>query len=254
AVAIVGSRACDAYGRAAAELFAGRLAAAGLVVVSGLARGIDTFSHRAALAAPDGRTVAVLGCGLGVDYPRGSESLRRRILEQGAIVTEFPPGCSPQPRNFPIRNRIIAALGHACLVVQAAKRSGSLITAHLALELGRDVFAVPGRIFDDRSAGTNALIRDGAHPVQSPDDLLETLPVAVKERLPAGTPATVGELPGGIAAAILDATAVGSPRTVDDICERSGVSASQAVSALVELELDGHVVRHPGSAYSRRAT
>ena len=157
AIAMVGSRAAVAYGLEAATLFARRLAEAGLTIVSGLARGVDTAAHRGALAASGGLTVGVLGCGLDVRYPTGTDRLRRQIAGRGAVITEFPLGTPPNKYNFPIRNRIIAALASGTLVVQGEARSGSLITARLALELGRDVYAVPGRIFDSRSAGPNAL-------------------------------------------------------------------------------------------------
>src|SRR6185295_1776970 len=155
AVAIVGSRRPDAYGQEAAELFARTLAGAGVTIVSGFARGIDAAAHRGALAVPGGRTVAVLGCGLGVDYPRGHLRLAGEIAAAGALVTEFPCSAIPRAWHFPLRNRSIAALTAGTLVVQAALRSGSLITAHHALDLGRDVWAVPGRIFDESSLGAN---------------------------------------------------------------------------------------------------
>jgi DNA processing protein len=199
AISVVGSRAADSYGIEATGWFAGALARAGLTVVSGLARGIDTAAHRAATRDPGSRTVAVLGCGLDLDYPRGSERLRREIERQGAVVTEFPAGTPALPQHFPIRNRIIAALGVACIVIQAAPRSGSLSTARHALELGREVWALPGRIFDRRSAGANLLIRDGASPALDPQEILESLPIAVTDALRARAAAS-GALGGADAA------------------------------------------------------
>ncbi len=254
ATAIVGSRAADAYGREAATLFGRELARAGLTVVSGLARGVDSAAHRGALAAPDGRTVGVLGCGLDVDYPRGSARLRRTIAERGAVVSEFPLGTEPYKSNFPIRNRIIAALAVGTLVVQGEARSGSLITARLALELGRDVYAVPGRIFDRRSAGPNTLIRDGALPAQHPRDILESLPLAVRERLPAAAPAAEPAAgPAGDAGRLLAAMTPGEPRPPGELAAACELGVERVLALLLELELAGRVRREPGPAWCRRA-
>ena len=255
AAAIVGSRAADAYGREAATLFARELAAAGLTVVSGMARGIDTAAHRGALEDPAGLTVGVLGCGLEVDYPPRSGRLRRRIAGRGAVITEFPCGATPHARNFPIRNRIIAALAVGTLVVQGAARSGSLITARLALELGRDVWAVPGRIFDSRSAGPNTLIRDGALPAQHPRDVLESLPIAVRERLPERP----GDRPGGGGAApgaagrLLAEMVPGEPLAPAALAAATELGVDRVLALLLELELAGRVRREPGPAWCRRA-
>ncbi len=257
ATAIVGSRAADAYGREAATLFARRLAEAGLTIVSGLARGVDSAAHRGALAAADGRTVGVLGCGLDVPYPPGSHRLRRRIAERGAVITEFPPGTPPSRHNFPIRNRIIAGLASGTLVVQGEARSGSLITARLALELGRDVYAVPGRIFDSRSAGPNGLIRDGALAAQRPRDILESLPQAELDRLPAAeaTPEAAGSgaASGDDAARLLAAMTPGEPLPADQLAALSGFTVERLLALLLELELAGRVRREPGPAWCRRA-
>jgi DNA processing protein len=253
AIAIVGSRRADAYGLAAAELFATRLAAAGLVVVSGLAAGIDTAAHRAALRAPDGRTVAVLGCGVDIEYPRGSRRLAGEIAARGAVLSELPMGAPPLARNFPVRNRIIAALGCACLVIQAAPRSGSLITAHLALELGRSVYAVPGRIFDEGARGVNSLIRDGAHPVQHPDDILEVLPAAVQDLLaaPSAPEEPAVGCADGLAKGILGECPVGDPVSIERLAARLECPPERLLATLLELELSGLVRRHPGPAFSR---
>ena len=259
ATAIVGSRAADAYGREAATRFGRELARAGLTIISGLARGVDSAAHRGALAAAGGLTVAVLACGLDVGYPPGSDRLRRRIARRGAVITEFPFGTTPQPWNFPVRNRIIAALASGTLVVQGEARSGSLITARLALELGRDVYAVPGRIFDSRSAGPNTLIRDGALAVQEPRDVLESLPLEVRERLPP-PPETAGdaaagaaEEAGGEAARLLSAMIPGEPQPPETLAETSGLGVDLVLALLLELELAGHVRREPGPAWCRRA-
>ncbi|MDH3402366.1 MAG: DNA-processing protein DprA [Acidobacteriota bacterium] len=252
-LSIVGARHATAYGREVAELFAAYLAGCGLAVVSGFARGIDTAAHRAAARAAEGVTVAVMGCGLDVDYPRGRRGLRDEICRRGALVSEFPCGAEPLPRNFPIRNRLIAALGHGTLVVEATARSGSLITARLALELGRDVYAVPGRIWDDKSIGPNSLIRDGAFLVQHPREILESLPLAVRDRLPAAgepaappAPALPPEQQG-----VLDRLPPGEPLGVDELARAAGLPVDRLSCLLLELELAGRVRRHPGPAYSR---
>jgi DNA processing protein len=253
AVAIVGSRRADAYGREAADLFARALAAAGVTVVSGFAQGIDAAAHRSALAAPGGRTVAVLGCGLGVDYPRGHSRLAEEIAARGALVSEFPCGLIPRAWHFPLRNRSLAALSVGTLVVQAALRSGSLITARHALDLGREIWAVPGRIFDESSLGANALIREGAHLVQHPADLLETiLPTSAARQLALPQPADPGpEPPPGFAGQVLAEIPPGKTRLAEEIAGRLDVPIDRVLAALLELEMEGWVKRLPGSIYGR---
>ncbi len=253
-VAMVGSRRADPLGVEVAELFAERLAAAGLAIISGFARGIDTAAHRGALSAPGGTTVAVLGSGLDVLYPKANRRLTGQVASQGALLTEFPFGTLPLARNFPVRNRIIAALAVGTLVVQAAPRSGSLITARLALELGRDVYAVPGRIFDERSFGTNALIQDGALLVQRPRDILESLPLAAREQLPKPESEAADPAPqvAGPAGAALAALAPGRLLTADQVAERSGLTVEETLAALLQLELAGRIRRCPGPAFLRR--
>ncbi len=268
AVAIVGSRRMSPYGGEAAALFGRGLAAAGICVVSGFAVGVDTAAHRAALAAAGGVTVAVLGCGLDVAYPRGNTALGDRIAERGAVVSEFPFGAEPLPWRFPIRNRVIAALGLGTLVVEATLRSGSLITAHQALELGRDVYAVPGRIFDQESLGTNALIADGALVARSPEDILESLPVGQQRELfplPA-TPASgeahgpvtasgplvsAAKLPSGFPGKVLAAVSPGDALTAEDVAGAVDATVDRVLGALLELELQGWVRRQPGPVYAR---
>jgi DNA processing protein len=256
AVAIVGSRRTDANGREAANHFGRALAAAGLTVVSGCARGVDATAHRAALAA-GGTTVAVLGCGLGVDYPRGHARLRREIAAAGAVISELPFHAEPIAWHFPVRNRIIAALARGTLVVQAAERSGSLITARHALDLGRDVLAVPGSIFDRRSRGTHALLRDGAFPAATPRDVLDVLfgPSETDRLLGAAEPAgpAVAEAgrPDGLPGRVLAALPVGRERGVEEVAEAVGAGVDRVLAALLELELAGWVRRHAGAAYSR---
>ena len=227
AVAIVGARSCSAYGAQVARSLAGELAIAGLVVVSGLARGIDAEAHRGTLAL-GGRTVAVLGCGIDRDYPRSHAELARRIRADGAVVSEYPPGVEPAPWRFPARNRIIAGLCAATVVVEARERSGALITADFALELGRDVFAVPGEITSALSAGTNDLLRQGAAPLLSAADVLTALGVESDVRpLPPLSPA---------GAQVLRILADG-PRDADAVSRSTGRSTAEIAAVLVELEL-----------------
>ena len=243
------------------------------MIVSGFARGIDRTAHRAALGAPRGRTVAVLGCGIDVDYPRGQRALAARIAERGALVSEFPFGSEPRPWHFPIRNRVIAALAWATLVMQAKHKSGSLITAHHALELGRDVYALPGRIFDERAQGTNALLADGALLAATPDDVLEggarhgllalagqrelfAAPAAGGGGVPpesapaAGAPAAEPR-PTGAAGKVLEAMPPGRAQTVEDVAGRVEMPVDQVLGTLLELELTGWVRREPGPVYVR---
>lgn len=258
AVAVVGSRRADPYGKEVAGLFARQLSEAGLTVVSGFARGIDAAAHRGALeaeAAGDCATVAVLGSGLGVDYPRGHRRLGEAIAERGALLSEFPPGLEPKAWHFPVRNRLIAALAAAVLVVRAAPRSGSLVTARLALDLGREVFAVPGRIFEERSLGTNALIADGAQVALHPRDLLERLGVPAGKPAPApgaGSGADEGTLPKGFAGEVLAALTPGEETAPETVAARLGRSVDRVLGTLLELELAGRVRRYPGPAYVRR--
>ncbi len=252
AIAIVGSRRASAYGLEAAELFARELASRGIAIVSGFARGVDAAAHTGALAASDGRTVAVLGCGLDVDYPQGHDRLKREVSEHGAVLSELPLGSSPYRSNFPIRNRIIAALATGTLVVEATARSGSLITARHTLDLGRDVYAVPGRIFDARAQGPNALLRDGALPALHPDDIVGALPRAEQERLrPARVePAPAIERPAGPGGALLAALADG-PAGAEELAHATRLPIDQTLSLLLELELAGHLRRSPGGLYER---
>jgi DNA processing protein len=236
AVAVVGARSCSSYGAQVARGLARELAAAGIVVVSGLARGIDGEAHRGSLDG-GGRTVAVLGCGIDRDYPRSHADLARRIRECGAVVSEYPPGVEPAPWRFPARNRIIAGLCLATVVVEARDRSGALITADFALELGRDVFAVPGEITAALSAGTNDLLRQGAAPLLSSRDVLAALG---REPTPRKRP-SIPESSAALLELLADAA-----RDADELARRSGRSSAEVAAALVELELAGLVVAADG--------
>jgi DNA processing protein len=236
AVAIVGARACSAYGSQVARLLARELAGAGLVVVSGLARGVDGEAHRGALDA-GGITVAVLGCGVDRDYPAAHAQLATRICERGLVVSEYAPGVEPAPWRFPARNRVIAALTAATVVVEARERSGALITADFALEAGREVFAVPGEITSALSTGTNALLRLGATPLTAATDILEALGVEVADKLPF-------EL-GESAARVLDVLAAAAAG-VDELVRGTGLDAAAVATALAQLELAGAVMEAEG--------
>lgn len=235
AVSIVGARACSSYGEEVATSFARAAACAGVIVVSGLARGVDAAAHRGALA--EGLTVAVLGCGVDRDYPRTHAFLAARIAEQGLIVSEYPPGVEPAPWRFPARNRVVAGLATVTVVVEARERSGALITADLALEEGREVLAVPGEITSQLSQGTNGLLRLGATPATCVDDLLEALGVERQE-------APAVELEPRLAA--VHAAVVDAAATVDDLVRRTGLDAAWVAASLAELELLGLVTQADG--------
>jgi DNA processing protein len=236
AVALVGARSCSAYGAEVARTVGRELAAAGVVVVSGLARGIDGEAHRGALEA-QGPTVAVLGCGIDRDYPRSHADLARRVAAAGLIVSEYPPGVEPAPWRFPARNRVIAGLCLATVVVEARERSGALITADFALELGRDVFAVPGEITAARSAGTNNLLRQGAAPLLGVDDVLEALGL---ERAPP-PPTPVSPAGDGVLRVLAEA-----PRGADELARACGRGSAEVAAVLIELELAGLVSEADG--------
>jgi DNA processing protein len=237
-VAVVGARACSEYGAHVARSLARQLGAAGVVVVSGLARGVDGWAHRGCLEA-GGDTVAVLGCGIDRDYPRAHSALAREIGRRGLIVSEYPPEVAPAPWRFPARNRIVAGLALATVVVEARERSGALITADLALEEGRDVLAVPGEITSALSRGSNALLRVGAVPVTCAGDVLETLGL---EPEPSGPSAPA---PGSPAAMVLDAVDAGAT-TADEVARATGLGAGAVAAVLVELELGGLVAVSAG--------
>ncbi len=236
AVAIVGARACSAYGRSVTRSLARELAAAGLVVVSGMARGIDGEAHRGALEG-GGRTVAVLGCGIDRDYPAAHAELARRIGEDGLVLSEYEPGVEPAPWRFPARNRIIAGLCNAAVVVEARERSGALITADFALEEGRDVLAVPGEITSALSAGTNALLKLGATPVTSASDVLELYGIEPQ----ATRRGSLDPIAAALLAHLRDAAL-----TADELVRASGLDPGEGAAALMELELAGEVMLEDG--------
>ena len=279
AIAVVGTRSYTPYGALCAGKLGGQLAAGGAVIVTGLAYGIDSLAARAALRN-GGRVLGVLGCGLDVVYPRGSEELYEDVAAAGALITEYAPGTLPLSGNFPVRNRILSGLSVAVLVVEAPERSGALITAGTALEQGREVFAVPGPIDAPGSVGCNRLLRDGAGLVSDGWDLLreyeERFPGKLRrEAARREVPETPGyerreaqrretrKLPPRLdpqGAELTDdqiallRTLTEEPMLVDDLVEASGIPVRRVLSALTMLEIDGYVSQAPGKRYARTVT
>lgn len=246
--AIVGSRNATKQGEANAAGFASALARSGLTIVSGLALGIDAAAHRGALeSGSDASTIAVVGTGIDIVYPASNRKLTQRVGEHGLIVAELPPGTPGVPHNFPRRNRIIAGLARGVLVVEAALRSGSLITARLAAEAGRDVYAVPGSIHSPLARGCHRLIRDGAKLVETAQDILEDLGW---QRAAAPSPHAAGSGASAAHAALL-ALIGHDPVTLDELAQRSGRDAASLAAELLELELAQDVERLPGNRYQR---
>lgn len=245
AAALVGSRGPSPYGLDAATTLAGDLAAAGVTVVSGLARGIDSAAHRAALQA-GGVTVAVLGSGVDTVYPPEHSALADLIEQAGAVVSELPPGTPPRAFHFPARNRIISGLALAVVVVEAAEQSGSLITAEFAVDQGRDVLAVPGSMFSVRQAGCHALIRDGAGIAASVSDV--TWALSNSRLRPLAAASTDEALPRN---PLLDMMAAGDSYDLDGLARESGLTPALLLSRLLELELQGAVRRAEGGRFVR---
>ena len=267
-VAVVGARNASAGASRLAREFARELATRGHAVVSGLARGIDTAAHKGALdavgdAAGEGGTIAVIACGIDIAYPPENADLQAEILRSGLLLTELPPGTEPNPRQFPARNRVIAGLSLGTLVVEAALGSGSLITARLAADYGREVMAVPGSPLDPRSRGCNALIRDGAILVQDVGDVIELITgftgterlvaAPAQERGPARQPTPTPPpqaLPSEDAASVVSGLLSHAPVGVDELVRQSGAAAADVQMALIELELAGRLTRHAGGKVS----
>ena len=247
AVAMVGSRAASPYGLSVAERLASELAARGIVVVSGLARGVDSAANRGALAG-GGITLAVLGSGLDVIYPPEHAPLAREVEQTGLLVSELVPGTPPLKPFFPLRNRIISGLSRAVVVIEAGERSGSLITARCALEQGREVLAVPGNVLSGRNRGAHALLRDGAKIVESVDDILEEIPGSVCLE---PSPTTEQRLPNAVPDRVLACLTPGEATDLDAIAERSGMTTARLLPRLFELELKGLVTRAGGGRFVR---
>src|SRR6266851_2171593 len=256
-IGMVGTRRPTLYGTQMAERLGRELAARGLVVVSGLARGIDAISHQGALAV-NGRAVGILGTGIDVCYPKENRKLYERVLERGAIISEFPLGTHPAPENFPVRNRIVAGMPLGVVVVEGAQYSGSLITARLAMEFGREVFAVPGNVTQPVSFAPNLLIKQGAKLVTCAEDVIEELPTPIRAAL------TQAEQPEAeqrnlLAAAALNRSekklyellSADEPVHIDDIVERSGLNSSEVLATLFDLEMKGIIRQLPGKQFSK---
>ncbi|MEN3333714.1 MAG: processing protein [Blastocatellia bacterium] len=259
AIAVVGSRHCSTYGRNVAEMLARELAERGLTIVSGLARGIDSAAHQGAL---DGRglTVAVMGTGLDSIYPKENQKLADRIVESGALLTEFALQSPPLPQHFPFRNRVISGITLGVLVVEGAERSGSLITARMAMEQGRDVFAVPGNITSAKSFGPNTLIKDGAKLVQTWRDVVEELPFEIKATIlaaerPEGSHAqlkfdevALSEAERAVLLILQDDAAT----PIDELIAQAGLARGDLMSALLTLEMAGRIKQLPGKSFVKK--
>lgn len=282
AIAIVGTRHPSFYGRTQAKRFAQELAARGLTIVSGLARGIDQVAHDGALHVSYGRTIAVMGCGLDVVYPKEHEDLFRRITERGVILSEYPLGTPPLPENFPRRNRILSGLSYATFVVEAHSRSGSLITAHQAVEQGREVFSLPGPVDQLTSHGTNQLIKEGACLVETPEDILLVLadrlkwenkfePAFVEQNvsleggqapfcdkkvpdpfISESAAESVSIVPGEDASVIEELLKEEGPLGSDEILEFTGLESSKLPVILLKMELSGKIKKGSDGKYSNR--
>lgn len=247
-VAVVGSRGASSYGRRITDQICRDLALVGIPVVSGMARGIDACAHQAALSS-GGMTVAVMGCGVDVVYPPEHRRLYEAIVSSGAVVSEYPPGTEPSSYHFPARNRIISGMARGVLVVEAGPHSGSLITARLALEQGRDVFAVPGSIYAYTSRGTNSLIKSGAKLVETAQDILEEVQphgFAKKPSLPVIEPADLGPEQRAIFGLLGE-----DPLHIDVLAERAQLHPGRVAAVLLELELKGLIVELPGKYFTR---
>ena len=246
-IAVVGSRKTTPYGKRVTERICGELAGYGMTIVSGFARGIDGFAHEAALAA-GGRTIAVVGCGVGRVYPPEHQALYDQIVEEGAVISEFPMDAPPDAHHFPQRNRIISGLSLGCVVVEAALQSGSLITARYALEQGREVFAVPGSIFSGAAAGTHQLIASGAKLIEGVDDILEELLPALKRK---SQPAPVALTPlEGEEEALYGLLSL-EPKHIDQLIAESARTPASVSGLLLAMELKGVVRQLAGKFYVR---
>lgn len=251
AVAVVGSRSTSDYGRRVARDLCRGLASLGFTVVSGMARGIDGTAHETSLNA-GGRTIAVLGSGVDRVYPAEHDKLYRRISENGGVISEFPMGTRPLAFNFPARNRVISGLSLGVVVVEATEKSGSLITAALALEQGREVFAVPGEVGASRSRGAHRLIRQGAKLVENVDDIVEEIAPQLLVRSGRAVSAPRRTLPQNLGDEFQKIFALFQerPLQIDEVIESSGCSPSRVSEILLELELQGYIKQLPGKKYT----
>lgn len=249
AVAVIGSRAASLYALQVGRRLAAELAERGIVVVSGLARGVDSAAHAGALDA-GGATIAVIGSGLDNVYPREHATLADRISCKGLVLSELAPGAKPLPEHFPLRNRIISGISLAVVVVEASEKSGSLITAACALRQGRDVMAVPGSVLNGRNRGSHALLKDGAKVVETADDILEDMgwnPLSSKPADADGLPRSLRDDP------ILKAMDVGEIYRLDDLVQLTGTPAAKLLPRLMQLELLGYIEAPGGGRFIRPA-
>lgn len=256
-LSIVGTRKPTLYGTQIAERLGRDLAARGLVVISGMARGIDAIGHQGAMAA-GGRGIGVLGTGIDVCYPKENKKLYEKILERGAFITEFPLHTHPAPENFPIRNRIVAGMPLGVIVVEGAQYSGSLITARLAMEFGREVFGVPGNVTQPVSFAPNLLIKQGAKLVTCAEDVIEELPTPVRAALVQAEKPEATKRDALIQSSlkpaekrIYDLLSAEEARHIDDIVEQSGLNSSEVLATLFDLEMKGVVRQSPGKRFSK---
>jgi DNA processing protein len=256
-IAVVGSRLASTYGKYTTEKISRELALKGLTIVSGMARGIDSVAHRGALTA-HGRTIAVLGSGLDVIYPPENKKLFTDIIQNGAVISEFPLGTPPRSANFPTRNRIISGMSYGVVIVEAGEKSGSLITARLALEQGREVFAVPGSIDSAGSRGTNKLIKQGAKLIENTDDILEEIFPQFERTIVLKPPsvsnseaieAKSSEILSAVDQKIIGFVSGGRIH-IDDLISSTGLSSASILSALTTLELKGIIQQDPGKFFS----
>jgi DNA processing protein len=257
-ISIVGTRRPTPYGNQIAERLARDLAEHGLVVASGLARGIDSSAHRGACAASRGGTVGVLGSGIDVIYPKENRKLFEEVEKRGAILTEFPMGTYPAPENFPVRNRMVAGMALGVIVVQGAQYSGSLITSRLAMEFGREVYGVPGNVTEPVSFAPNQLIKQGAKLVGSWEDVIEELPTEIRAELFPIEATTQEERASlfeqnlsPIEKRLFDLIRIEEPIHVDELVERTGLSSSETLAALCEMEMRGIIRQMPGKQFVR---
>ena len=249
-VAVIGARSCTVYGEQAAGIMGRELAAAGVAVISGLALGVDGAGHRGALSG-GGEIWGVLGCGVNICYPKQNYPLFREMEKQGGLISEYPPGEPPRPQNFPVRNRIISGLADAVLVIEANEKSGSLITAQLGLEQGKEIFALPGRVTDSASRGCNQLIQAGAALLTGPGDVLEFLGILHEKKLILREKSVKGLAKNEkMVYSCLDS----APKHVEEIAVLSGMCVGECMSALLDLELGGLVVKTAGQSYARRVS
>ena len=256
-IAIVGSRAASTYGKYTTERISRELALKGLTVVSGMARGIDSAAHRGAITA-QGRTIAILGSGLDVIYPPENKKLFADIIQNGAVISEFPLGTPPRSANFPARNRIISGMSYGVVIVEAGEKSGSLITARLALEQGREVFAVPGSIDSAGSRGTNKLIKQGAKLIENTDDILEEILPQLEQTTALKTSSALNaaeikkeltEILNDVDQKIFNDVSRGRVH-IDDLISSTGLPSADILSALTTMELKGIIQQHPGKFFS----